>query len=334
MAALLRRILAALPLLTSATATTVSSSTENMWPGWSTISHMIVFGDSYTATGFNLSAAQPSVDNPLGNPAFPGYTSSNGPNWVDYLTLNYNATFLQTVNLAYGGATVDSALVPPYLPTVLSVKQQIQDEYQKTYASHPATFQWKANTTLFASFIGINDVGNAYAWSNSSQVFPKIWSTYTSLIEELYTSGARNFLFINVPPVNRSPLTLAQSYQSQTQERNDIEAWNANLTSMVSDLQTKHRDVTTFTFDAYTLFGQVLDDPCSHNTTCPYKNTTHYCEAYENGTPEWYTYNVTCGLSVDKYFWLNSLHPTFRMHDLLAQKIGDLLGNGGKQAGC
>ncbi|EME81427.1 carbohydrate esterase family 16 protein [Pseudocercospora fijiensis CIRAD86] len=301
-----------------------------MWPGWCKISHMIVFGDSYTATGFNVSGAQPCVDNPLGNPPFPGHTSSNGPNWVDYLTLDYNATYLQTVNLAYGGATVDSALVTPYLPTVLSVKQQIQDEYQKTYANHPATFAWKAKNTLFAIWIGINDVGNAYAWSNSSQVYPKIWSTYSSLVEELYTSGARNFLFINVPPVNRSPLTMAQPYQSQTQERKDIEAWNANLTTMVNDLHKKHKDTTVFPFDAYKLFGQVLDDPCSFDKTYPYKNTTSYCEAYANGTPDWYTYNATCGISVDQYFWLNSLHPTFRMHDLLAQQIGDVLNNSGK----
>lgn len=28
---------------------------------------------------------------------------------------------MQTFNLAYGGATIDGALVPPYLPTVLYV---------------------------------------------------------------------------------------------------------------------------------------------------------------------------------------------------------------------
>ena len=76
------------------------------WPGWSGITHMIVFGDSYTTTGFNYTMAQPSRANPLGNPDYPGYTASNGPNWVDFLTTTYNETFLETINLAYGGATV------------------------------------------------------------------------------------------------------------------------------------------------------------------------------------------------------------------------------------
>ena len=80
-------------------------------------------GDSYTTTGFNASGPQPSPSNPLGNPDYLGHTSSNGPNWIDYLTTKYNHTLLLTYNLAFGGATVDSALVEPYLPTVLSLKE-------------------------------------------------------------------------------------------------------------------------------------------------------------------------------------------------------------------
>lgn len=79
--------------------------------------------DSYTTTGFNATTGpQPSIGNPLGNPAYPGHTASNGPNWVDYLTTKYNHTLVLAYNLAYGGATVDSSLVTPYLPTVLSLK--------------------------------------------------------------------------------------------------------------------------------------------------------------------------------------------------------------------
>lgn len=121
------------------------------YPGWQKIKHLFIFGDSYTTTGFNTSGPQPSVANPLGNPAFPGYTSSNGPNWVDFLTLTYNKTFVETVNLAYGGATVDSALVAPYLPTVLSLKEQVEEEFLPTYSKKPKFFDWKSDDTIFAS---------------------------------------------------------------------------------------------------------------------------------------------------------------------------------------
>ncbi|KAK5163137.1 uncharacterized protein LTR77_010921 [Saxophila tyrrhenica] len=291
------------------------------WPGWEGISHMVVFGDSYTTTGFNDTLAQPSKANPLGNPAYPGYTATNGPNWVDFLTTTYNATFLKTVNLAYGGATVDSALVRPYLPTVLSLKDQIYQEYIPNYSTHPKSFNWKKKNTLFASFFGINDIGNAYSNANASTVLAQDIAEYASLMDVLYQSGARNFLFLNVPPVNRSPLTVAQGHASQRLEAEYISAYNANITAMAANLSSTYADATTFVFNTHRIFRQVLNDPCSHLETCAYKNTTDYCVDYENGTDSWYTFDADCGVAVDEYFWLNSLHPTFRMMNATAKAI-------------
>ncbi|KAK4556665.1 hypothetical protein LTR86_006236 [Recurvomyces mirabilis] len=291
------------------------------WPGWAKISHLIVFGDSYTTTGFNTSLAQPNAANPLGNPAYPGYTATNGPNWVDFLTTTYNKTFIETINLAYGGATVDSALVKPYLPTVLSLKDQIQTEYLPLYANHPASFNWKANDTLFALFFGINDVGNAYGEANGTLVLSLDVQEYASLVDSLYKSGARNFLFLNVPPVDRSPLTVGQGGTASATEAKVIAAYNANITALAANLTKTYSDAFTYVFDTNTAFTQVLDDPCSHVETCPYKNTTDYCVAYENGTPAVNTFNATCGIPVDEYFWLNSLHPTYRMMNVTAQEI-------------
>ncbi|KAK5108872.1 hypothetical protein LTR62_007762 [Meristemomyces frigidus] len=295
------------------------------WPGWEGISHMIVFGDSYTTTGFNDATAQPSKANPLGNPAYPGYTATNGPNWVDFLTTTYNATFLKTVNLAYGGATVDSALVQPYLPTVLSLKDQIIDEYLPKYSTHPSFFNWKMGSTLFASFFGINDIGNTYGNADPSAVLAQDIAEYASLMDLLYQSGARNFLFLNVPPVDRSPLTAAQGRTSQKLEAGIISAYNANITAMAANLSSTYADATTFVFNTHRIFTQVLNDPCSHPETCVYKNTTDYCDDYENGTESWYTFVPECGVPVDEYFWLNSLHPTFRMMNVTAKAIAKQL---------
>ena len=320
------RIGALLSLLSPTTTLGAPVSPQQFWPGWGGISHMVVFGDSYTTTGFNDTMAQPSRANPLGNPDYPGYTASNGPNWVDFLTTTYNETFLETVNLAYGGATVDSALVKPYLPTVLSLKDQVRNEYLPKYASHPSYFNWKPENTLFASFLGINDVGNAYANPNASWVLADDIAEYASLMDEVYQSGARNFLFLNVPPVNRSPLTVAQGASAETLEASYIAEYNVNITRMAANLSTAYSDAKTFVFDTNTIFSQVLDFPCAYVETCPYLNTTDYCFYYENGTTSWYSHDKKCGPSVDEYFWLNSLHPTFRMHNATAKAIVAELG--------
>jgi hypothetical protein len=39
-------------------------------------------GDSYSSTGYDVTGKYPSESNPLGNPPYPGWTTSGGPNWV------------------------------------------------------------------------------------------------------------------------------------------------------------------------------------------------------------------------------------------------------------
>ena len=295
---------------------------------------MFTFGDSYTTTGFNLSLTQPNRDNPLGNPAYPGYTATNGPNWVDFLTRTYNATFLQTINLASGGATVDSALIPPYQPTVRSLRDQVLDQFLPVYADAPASFPWQPNTTLFATWLGINDVGNAYAQPNSSALFARVFNVYARLMATLYQHGARNFLLLNVPPVDRSPLTQAAGPAAAADEAAAIAAWNANVTALAANLRRNYPDAATFVFDTHALFGAVLDAPCAYPQTCPYRNTTAYCESYADGTPAWDSFDPSCGIPVDEYFWLNSLHPTYRMMNVTAQEIAaELRGPGGRERG-
>ena len=156
-----------------------------------------------------------------------------------------------------GGATVDSALVKPYLPTVLSLKDQIRTEYLPKYSSHPSFFDWKAENTLFASFLGINDVGNAYANANASWVLADDIAEYASLMDEVYQSGARNFLFLNTPPVNRAPLTTALGADAEALEASYIAAYNLNITLMAAILSTTYGDVRTFVFDTNNIFNQV-----------------------------------------------------------------------------
>ena len=272
-----------------------------------------------------MTLAQPNATDPLGNPAYPGYTATNGPNWVDWLTVKYNESLIETVNLAYGGATVDSALVTPYLPTVLSLKAQIQTEFLPLYAADEV-LPWKSSDTLFGIFIGINDVGNSYGSLNSSvDLNGLIFAEYASLVEQLYSAGAKNFLFLNVPPVDRSPLTTAQGANASALEAKDIAYFNSQVSVLATNLTTTHKDATAFVFDTNALFTQVLDDPQRFPETALYKNTTNYCVGYENGTPTEDYFNATCGIPVNEYFWLNSLHPTYPMMDRLANNISQEL---------
>ncbi|KAI0345104.1 hypothetical protein BDW22DRAFT_1325510 [Trametopsis cervina] len=285
---------------------------------WGTTKYLFTFGDSYTTDGFNISAG---VNSPT-----PGFTSSNGPNWVQLLSGTYNITDTKTFNLASGGATIDSNLVQPYLPTVLSIVNQVSQF--KQYLSHkPSGAQWNSSNSLFAFWIGINDVGNSFAWSNISSstqqhaFHKKLMTTLFSQVETLYDSGARSFLFLTVPPTNRAPLILEQGNTAVTKISAALSDYNTQLTSSVKSFRAKHNDLDQVTvFDTQPIFNTLLDNA----KTLGFVNSTGFCDFYQNGTPNTNTQIQPCA-PVSSYFWLNSLHPLFTVHNILAHAIATSL---------
>ncbi|KAI8989828.1 hypothetical protein BD414DRAFT_414117 [Trametes punicea] len=282
---------------------------------WGTTKFLFAFGDSYTTDGFNISAG---VNSPV-----PGFTSSNGPNWVQYLGGLYNVTDTKLFDLASGGATIDAALVAPYEPTVLSIVDQVQ-QFHEILAAKPAGAQWEGSNSLFAFWIGINDVGNSYAWTNvtSQSAFHQVlMRRLFSQVEILYRDGARSFLFLTVPPTNRAPLLIEQGPQAVAKITAAIADYNAQLAANVRAFQAAHRDLDQVTvFDSQPIFNTLLDDA----ETFGFINSTGFCEAYQNGTPEMTTQIPPCA-PVSSYFWLNSLHPLFTVHNILAHAISTTL---------
>ncbi|KAE8154434.1 hypothetical protein BDV25DRAFT_147694 [Aspergillus avenaceus] len=298
----------------------LKSRVSSHWPGFDGLKTLFVFGDSYSRTGFDPTAEeQPSSSNPLGNPEYPGRTSANGPNWVDLLTVKHNASQLLTYNFGASGATLDTSIVD----NGMDVIREIEELFLPNYGDN-GTFE--ADSSLFAIWIGINDITNSYLTQNDS-IHPAIFDSYRYRVDQLYDAGVRNFLLLNVPPLERAPRT-TQSSASETRipiERNATADWNSRTKTLQTRIQYLHSDATVFLYDAYTLFDEVIDNPSKYEQTSVYKNTTSHCEAYKNGTPEIDTKWDNCTYAADEYLWINNLHPTSPIHDLLAEQVAALL---------
>lgn len=152
-------------------------------------------GDSYSQTGFDISLEQPSSANPLGNPALPGWTTSGGLNWIGQLVTTYAPSTILSYNFAYGGATVDSDIVAPYDPSVLSMIDQVQI-FSDNLASHS---EWISENTIVGVWMGVNDVGNSWYLANSSDINAAAVGVYFDQLQILYDAGLRQFLLLTVP---------------------------------------------------------------------------------------------------------------------------------------
>jgi phospholipase/lecithinase/hemolysin len=216
----------------------------------------------------------------MGNPHHYGWTSANGPNWVYFVTREYNESVILTYNFAYIGAPIDPTLVKPYAPQVMSLEQQIDDEFIPYYgtAMYP-TIPWTSTDSLFSIFIGINDLDFTFRL-NTSAVNSKMFAEYQGLTETLYYAGARNFLFFNVPPTDQSPRVRKKGPTAQALLKSDIAQYNRMLAASARTLKKQHPDVNIFTIDTNAIFAKVLENPSSYPQTSLYRNTTDYCEAY------------------------------------------------------
>lgn len=254
-------------------------------------------------------------------------TDSSGPIWVDFLTYTYNKSLILTYDLASGGATVDSDLIAPTLAGVESLKDQVESEFIPTYASKPHFVPWSATDTLFAVFIGINDVQatyTEYAKGNWTRMDAALHE-YAGLVDRLYRSGARNFLILNVPPLDKAPINKELGAKAVEEAWAGVAAWNRRLNTMAEDLTSKYHDSLVFVLDTNKLFDAILYNPRQFEQTRRLKNLTNYCDSYADGTPTKDTFYPICGVPVSQYFWRNSLHVSYPVHEAVAGEIVNLL---------
>ncbi|KDQ60994.1 carbohydrate esterase family 16 protein [Jaapia argillacea MUCL 33604] len=251
------------------------------WLGYDKLKYLVIFGDSYSDVGYHYSPEEPkpTPEQPLGV-AYPGVTwaERNEPNWVGHLVTNYTHSPLLAFCYAVGG------------DTIAGVQKQIVKKFLPVVGKKPQWAEWKSEDTLFITWIGINDA--AYNFDPSKSV-EKLFE----MQELVYEAGARNFLFINVPPINRSP-AVPESSRDRAQP---YATWNTKLQSCAEEFSTKHPDVTTMIYSSWMTFTRVLDDPVKHG------------------------FKAGDGRKAYGGIWVDHLHPTSRMHDWIAADVYEFL---------
>ncbi|KAI4144258.1 MAG: hypothetical protein L6R39_004266, partial [Caloplaca ligustica] len=269
----------------SAPATDIPGSSTH-WPGWDHMDKLFVFGASYTSTGFNwLEQPSPSPATPLGNHNR-GTTSSNGPNFIEYLTTTFNASKLQTYNFAYPGAQIDVHASDPKLPRPKKDKgandmvHQVNNGFIPSYTSklHKPYTSWDGERSLFISFFGINDILAYFRVqppTAASTIADNIISSYSTQLDTLYGAGARHFLLLNAPPLDQAPyfthgettsgsgdrLSKPQREKDRASVAAAVAAYNGRFPALVAAFRERHPDATVFWHDLHALVTEMQAQP-------------------------------------------------------------------------
>ena len=185
-----------------------------------------------------------------------------------------------TYNFAWAGGTVDNRIDQSPFGSV-DFHEQVRNQFVPNFGNEQKYRSWSANNSIFMAFFGINDIILFKSKPNASEYIPAVVQSYENSTETLYENGARNFLFINVPAVDRSPGVDLMSGTTAEQEAGFIHGLNAAHLKFAKTFTARHPDVTAFLLDSNALFTKVLDEPKSYPITSVIRNTTEYCKPYE-----------------------------------------------------
>lgn len=156
------------------------------------------------------------------------------------------------------------------------------------------------------------------------EAIPGLVSRLFELHAQMYQHGARNFMLVDLPPVERSPsgpsvpwhhhddasltslVSIAgpgpQKAQRLYADRPPSTAvWNAALRAEAKNFSASHNEATVLIYSSWMTFTKVLDDP------------TAFGFAQED-------VKKAAGS-----IWVDRLHPTSKMHEIIAQDMTKLL---------
>ncbi|OUM56137.1 carbohydrate esterase family 16 protein [Piromyces sp. E2] len=209
---------------------------------------------------------------------------------------------------AHNGAVVDTDLVARDDKDASFITQY--DKFVESLYGKKALRTWASKTSLFAIWFGSNDIiyMNRSQGTSSTDVIDNILSTKFQKVQELYEHGARHFLFIYVPAIERSPLNKDNSLYFANA---DTTYYNNKVKTFASNFASTHPDTNVLVYDAYMEYNYIMD----HKDEFGIENIADSCE--DTGSK--------CDDKDSTFFWHDKIRPSVRVQEAVAQDIHEFL---------
>jgi outer membrane lipase/esterase len=266
-------------------------------------SGFVVIGASLSDTG-NVSAAT-SGATPGAAPNYFGGRWSNGVLWIENLATKYGLTVTPSLlggkNYAYGGAKTCA---------ITGATSSVPDMCTQTTQYLAAVSNAANPGDLFvidASSVGndINTVIGSGGALPSSLITTTAPANVITVMQRLYTAGARRFLVVNVPDVGATPLYLGTAAAGTATSL--AQGFNSTLASSLNTFNTTNSLAVIFRLDAYTVSSTINANPAAYGLN----NVTQACTA--GAAPA-----AICA-TPDTYAYWDRFHPT--------RAVGVIIGN-------
>lgn len=281
-----------------------------------------VFGDSLSDTG-NVQARYesapfipgvPSIPAPqtsrIGGPGYYEGRSSNGPLYVDFLARSLGVTVNPDLtawleggtNYAFGGARTHYQIYDPTRTQYLGLVQQA--------AAYLSTHPTADDRALYVVYGGSNNLQDLIrgqdAFGNPPAPLTQVIADLRNILVDLRTAGAQHFLVPNAPDMGLVPRVNQLGPEAAAAATALSQQFNAMLVAMLDELAFEvHR------LDVYEAFNALM----ANADALGFTNTTAPCYTGDDLT---FTGGGSVCANPDEYLFWDTIHPTWRAHEILA----------------
>ena len=102
-------------------------------------------------------------------------------------------------------------------------------------------------------------IGRGHQNTQPNVLVPTLMAQYRCLIEKIYASGGRKFLFLNVPPTDRSPMIAKEGPEAVKTRATWVRAYNSGLDTMINEFKSNHTDVRFYVLHYVLLINLIID---------------------------------------------------------------------------
>ncbi len=276
--------------------------------------NIVVFGDSLSDNGNLYEIMKHQL--PQSPPYYEG-RFSNGPVWVEYVIKSYfpNSASAHLFDYAVGGSGVSEEEDDDVLFTL---KKQVN-----TYLlSH----QDKADPDdLYVVWIGANNYLGLP--SDTEQTLNDVNAGIVHGIEKIIRKGAKHILLFNLPNLGKTPAAI--EFDAEEEMNYFSMQHNEMLYQSFNQLKIDNPEVEWLYFDLGTMFADVVEHPGDYGfnnvtTTCTNSivdelSKKSLLKMVARVTPK--DNNDAC----DGYLFFDLVHPTAYAHQLIAEKVRQML---------
>jgi phospholipase/lecithinase/hemolysin len=281
---------------------------------------IFIFGASFMDSGNNFAVTGESAHPPFDPMAFTSYNigghrPSNGHTWVEILAREMNlANWAKPAyrDPKFGNYAYAYGRAREVEPEALeqSLFDQVQAWKDNGYCTNnPMTDTLFIVDSAYADLFDIKYAADMDDMGLAMAIMGEVADSIEANIRDLYACGARNLLFVGLPPVEYAPVA-NQGLPPEDVATDLSEAFigTVNLALFHEDHNPLPADMNISTVD----FFDIFEDLMAMREELGFTNVINTC----------ITYYVTKGAickNRDEYFWWDMVHPTKKVHALLGR---------------